>query len=261
MVKKRNQQTRSANFLVAIVAIIILIGILSFVKVPYTVKEEITKQKEYTEEVPYKIEVPYTLEETYYEQKPVRVEECKEEEFDYEIIHPGDIQHEGLVTGQIRKSEEYSELQFIEWRYWTGYYQTRPNGGKYYQSSIFCNLEDVSTHVELNVCFYYGDNLVECPYHFKRDLSRRFCEVFTGLIWVTTYDRKKDIRMIPTYIPSETVCKEVTKMANYGAPKKRMTTKIRSVTKYKNETKVKFITEEIETIRYRSLLSALFNKT
>jgi len=93
-----------------------------------------------------------------------------------------------------------SENEF-DWRTETGY---RKN--KLFIGAEICNNEKNRLNGEFSVCNMVGDNIADCQDTLHARVRARTCEL-QHLIWWTTFDPEKTIRLTPKLVSKKLVCR------------------------------------------------------
>lgn len=194
------------------------------------------------------------------------VRQCFDQEYKYSIDYVGDLKN-------------LKNPEFIDYPERTGY-QFSGHDGRYYQYAYVCNLEDWEYGpmiAKFNVCLFYNDEMVSCnsqitmrvPGTGKNNVDP--CRPTDQMIYETSFNPGKDLRLVPVSITTKKVCKLVPDYDKGGIFYARVkdTKKVpvtyterlyRNLTSYRNVTKtyeVPYITSATE---YKTLWQDLLER-
>lgn len=200
---------------VILIVLVVLLGLaLAYVNVPYTVVEV------YYEEVPYE-DIEYYNETV---ERTVRVprREMETSTSTVKIVRTLDHRISPEPTFYRNRDCYFDDYNYtisyitapqneydFDWRTETGY---RKN--KLVIGVEICNNEKRRMNAEFKICNMYGDRVADCQDTLDTRVRARTCEI-DRLIWWTTFDVKKTIRIVPQLISKKLVCRS--SVVEFGA--------------------------------------------
>ncbi len=268
--------------LLAIYLILIKVTIGYVVDEPYTVQERYEETEEYNVTEPYTIVVLYTVTQLVVDYEPYTPEKTTTKETCYYKDTSYTINYEGGLQNPYNPATE------------TGYrFKNLGISGEYVQKVEICHpptrKQDTQSgfHAVFAICNYMGETKVDCPNNLITTYGDRaagyakqgyiedknypgvystnkglICMRKEPVVWQTTYDVRKSIRLEPLSLPQIRVCEneEVSQKVNlYTEAGQKAEQPMRPVereitkTQYKNETQFKDVTKTRKIEKFRDV--------